>query len=133
MAQRHASTANPRLIVPVPITLLQQMVLKRGRNASGATAAALNFRELWNLGEFWDQTAVPSGSPSCGAIAGSAATVAESLTAAITAVLGTAGAAGSRRAFLSATSLLMAAIELPILPTISLSSPSDSRNRIFML
>jgi hypothetical protein len=52
MAQRHASTASPRLIVPVPITLLQQMVLKRGRNAGSAAVAALNFRELRNLGEF---------------------------------------------------------------------------------
>ena len=46
------------------------MVLKRRRNASGATAAALNFRELRNLGEFWDQTAVPSGSRSCDLAAG---------------------------------------------------------------
>jgi hypothetical protein len=57
MAQGHASTANPRFIVPVPITLLQQIVLKRGRNGSGTTTAALNFPELRNLGEFWDQTA----------------------------------------------------------------------------
>src|SRR6478672_2941686 len=107
MAQRHASTANPRLIVPVPITLLQQTVLKRGRKASGATAAALNFRELRNLGEFWDQTAVPSGSRSCDPSL--AAIAAGSVTAAMTAAAGTAGAAGSRRAFLTATSLRIAA------------------------
>ena len=46
--------------------------------------------------------------------AGFAAIVAGSVTA-MTAAAGTAGAAGSRRAFLSATSLLIAAIEFPIL------------------